>query len=576
MQALGNPGRTSPTGSAQLLQSMEQPHLAKKLSFGEKAGYGLGDAASNFFFQTSIYFLTFFYTDVFGLSPAAVGTMFLVVRIWDTVNDPIMGIIADRTNTRWGKFRPWMLWGALPFGLIFIATFTTPDLGITGKLVYAYVTYTAMLMVYTVTNVPYSALMGVITPDPQERTQISSFRFAGAFMAGLMVQYLTLILVNLFSGGTAAMVAEAKAYEAEAQTVVQEIQAMPAPSEAQENLAAKHEDWLAVLASWKRGEASRDVSREIFEKTNALNSAFESLALEKGEALRSQLVSAQEQAVAVMKALRDNRSRGYMWAMSIFGALATLFWVMSFATTKERVTPPKDQKSSLKEDLVSLKQNLPWIVISIVSMFMLIFVVVRGGSTLYFFKYTLNAEYALPSYLLVGALITLTGALVAPLFVKRLGKRTALLGIFATSIVAFGGAYFVGPGDWVLLYALNIVASFVNGIQAVVQWAIFADTADYGEWKTGRRNTGLVFSSALFALKTGIAVGGAALGWYLSLVGFEADTVLTETASVGIRSAYTLLPAGLAFICLLVMLAYPLSEANVQEIADELDARRAG
>ena len=177
----------------------------QKLSIREKIGYGVGDTASNLFFQTFILFLLYFYTDVFGISAVAAGTMFLVTRIWDAVNDPIMGFIADRTDTRWGKFRPYLLWFAIPFGVLGVLMFTTPDLGPTGKLIYAYVTYTLMMMIYTVINVPYSALMGVITPNSKDRTVVSTFRFVLAFVGMFIVQYSVLKMVEVFGGGNEAL-----------------------------------------------------------------------------------------------------------------------------------------------------------------------------------------------------------------------------------------------------------------------------------------------------------------------------------------------------------------------------------
>ena len=145
-----------------------------KLSFKEKIGYSLGDTASNLYFQIVMSFIPIFYTDVFGIPAAALSVMFLVTRLWDAVNDPIMGMIADRTNTRWGKYRPYMIWVALPFTIVSVLTFTTPDYSDTGKLIYAYLTYTLMMMFYTAVNVPYSALMGVMTPSHVERTKLSS------------------------------------------------------------------------------------------------------------------------------------------------------------------------------------------------------------------------------------------------------------------------------------------------------------------------------------------------------------------------------------------------------------------
>ncbi len=176
----------------------------QKLSIKEKIGYSLGDTASNLFFQTFILFLLYFYTDVFGITAKTAVTMFLVARIWDAVNDPIMGMIADRTSTRWGKFRPYLIWGIIPFGVLGVLTFTTPDLGINGKIIYAYITYILLTMTYTMINVPYSALMAVITPDSDERTVISSFRFVAAFVGQFIVQYAILKLVSVFGDGNEA------------------------------------------------------------------------------------------------------------------------------------------------------------------------------------------------------------------------------------------------------------------------------------------------------------------------------------------------------------------------------------
>ncbi|MEQ9306727.1 MAG: MFS transporter, partial [Marinoscillum sp.] len=154
---------------------------ASTIGIKEKISYGFGDFASSMFWKLFSMFLLFFYTDIFGISAAAVGTMFLVTRIWDALNDPLMGIISDRTKTRWGKFRPFLLFGAVPFGIIGVLSFTTPDLTTDGKLIYAYITYTLMMMAYTAVNVPYGSLMAVMTGDGVERTSLASWRFIGAF-----------------------------------------------------------------------------------------------------------------------------------------------------------------------------------------------------------------------------------------------------------------------------------------------------------------------------------------------------------------------------------------------------------
>ena len=173
----------------------------EKLSFKEKAGYALGDTASNLFWMTFVFFGSFFYTDVFGIKPEQMATLFLITRILDTLFDPIVGMVADRTSTRWGKFRPYILWFVVPFGVCGALAFITPPFGGTAKLVYAYITYGLIGLVYSAINLPYSALLGVISPSSEERTKASSFRFIGAYSAGLIVNLCTLRLVKLLGGG---------------------------------------------------------------------------------------------------------------------------------------------------------------------------------------------------------------------------------------------------------------------------------------------------------------------------------------------------------------------------------------
>jgi len=173
----------------------------QKIGIGEKIGYALGDTAANIAWRTLSTFLFVFYTDVFGISAAVVGVLLLVTRFSDGFTDVIMGMIADRTNTKQGKFRPWILWSALPLGALMALTFTTPDLGTTGKIIYAYVTYIMLTLAYTANNIPYSALMGVLTTNNSERTSLSSFRFAGAYLGGILTQGGLIYLVMLLGNG---------------------------------------------------------------------------------------------------------------------------------------------------------------------------------------------------------------------------------------------------------------------------------------------------------------------------------------------------------------------------------------
>lgn len=165
----------------------------------EKIGYGLGDMASSMFWKLFGSYLMIFYTDVFGMSAAVVGTMFLVTRIWDSAFDPIVGVIADRTQSRWGKFRPYLLYLAIPFALIGILTFMTPDLSDTGKIVYAYITYSLMMMVYSAINVPYASLLGVISPESKDRNTLSTYRMTFAYIGSFIALLLFMPMVNFFS-----------------------------------------------------------------------------------------------------------------------------------------------------------------------------------------------------------------------------------------------------------------------------------------------------------------------------------------------------------------------------------------
>lgn len=168
----------------------------------EKIGYGFGDMASSMFWKLFGSYLMIFYTDIFGLPAAVVGTMFLVTRIWDSLSDPVMGAIADRTTTKWGKFRPYILWGAVPFGIIGVLTFTTPSLGMTGKIIYAYVTYSLMMGIYTIVNVPYASLLGVMSPNPKDRNTLATFRMSFAYIGSFIALLLFMPFVNMFSGNS--------------------------------------------------------------------------------------------------------------------------------------------------------------------------------------------------------------------------------------------------------------------------------------------------------------------------------------------------------------------------------------
>ena len=172
-----------------------------KIGLSEKIGYGLGDMSSSMFWKLFGAYLMLFYTDVFGISAAVVGTMFAVTRVWDSFFDPVVGAFADRTSSRWGRFRPYLLFLAVPFGLIGVVTFLTPPFDATGKIVYAYITYALMMMVYSAINVPYASLLGVMSPDPSHRNTLATYRMTFAYLGSFIALLLFMPLVNAFGGG---------------------------------------------------------------------------------------------------------------------------------------------------------------------------------------------------------------------------------------------------------------------------------------------------------------------------------------------------------------------------------------
>lgn len=455
-----------------------------KLSLKEKVGYSVGDTASNLFFQTFILFLLYFYTDVFGLPAAAVGTMFLVTRIWDAFFDPIVGMISDRTHTRWGKFRPFLLWFALPFGIIGVLTFTTPGFDTSGKLVYAYITYSLMMMLYSAINVPYSALMAVITPNSEQRTVLSSYRFVAAFAGGFIVQAVTMSLVSYFGKG--------------------------------------------------------------------------------------------------------NEALGWQWAMGCLSGLAFVLFMITFSTTKERVFPPKEQKSNFKRDLRDLFSNIPWLLIAGATVFQLMYIVMRNSSIMYYFKYyvgdqhldlfgnviNLSFEGFASSFMLTGTVATIIGAVLTKWFSRALDKKNTYLWFLIASAVLNAFFYLMQPQNVLLIYGLNLAVSFFFGPVSVLQWAMYTDTADYSEWKNQRRATGLVMAASLFSLKLGLTLGGAVVGWILAYHGFVANQPQSQESVNGIIMLLSVYPAVIGVLGGLLMLFYPLTNKMMIKIEEDLTARR--
>lgn len=445
-----------------------------RLGFKEKLAYGLGDTASNFFFQVINIFLAYYYTDIFGLPAAAVGTLMFIVPTAVAALNPIVGILADRTQSRWGKFRPWILWCAVPYGIIGYLVFANPSLNPSAKLIYAYVTFSLIKVAYVAINTPYGALMGVMSPSSDDRTSLSSYRFACAFLGAFLI------------GG---FVPDLKEF---------------------------------------------------------------------------------------LTPVGGSPADGFRNTMAIFAVLSVAMFLYTFWNTKERVVSPPEQKGSLAHDLGDLKSNVPWLVLFFVAFLNLTNVGLRNGAGVYYFKYVAGNEAALGNFNKVGFLCFIAGALATKLFTARWSRRGLMIWLTLINGSAIAACYFVDPHNLPLLYACNIVACFAAGPTPAIVWSMYADTADYGEWKFRRRATGLIFSATVFVQNIGMAVGGALIGWLLAYYGFVANAEQTPRVLHGINLLFSLMPGAFAVAAGVVTIFYSLDEPQVKEIERDLAARKGG
>jgi GPH family glycoside/pentoside/hexuronide:cation symporter len=586
-----------------------------KLKLKEKIGYGLGDAASSMFWKLFSMYLLFFYTDVFGIPAAAAGTMFLLTRIWDATNDPIMGIIADRTKSRWGKFRPYLLWMALPFGIIGVLLFTTPDLGMTGKIVYAYVTYTLMMMVYTAINVPYAALMGVMTPDSKQRTTLSSFRMVFAFGGSILVLGTFQPLFDTFGSKAVAQFSETEMastpmLDGSGKTLLFD-----------NTLSAHPEvtDSLLVLSTKMKTSSSDALKIGVYSaKTNEyafanIPSATDTLGLRRDgtwstvkikltdlvpsanwlqapEKLQLAIVTANPNSFEFKK-LEINEidfKSGTKKAVMVIAVVAVLFFFLTFLWTKERVKPVQETKSTVKDDFKDLLKNGPWFILLGAGVSALIFNSIRDGAAIYYFRYFIQNEDAIDMtllgmslpiaystiFLVLGQAANIIGVVLAKPISDRLGKRhTFLFAMLLAAVLSFI-FYLFDRSAIMMIFTFQFLISICAGIIFPLLWSMYADIADYSEWKTGRRATGLIFSSSSMSQKFGWTLGGAVTGWLLALYGFKADAVQSEETQNAIRLMLSVFPAIGALLSVVFVYSYKLSDAYMTQINNELNVQR--
>ena len=440
------------------------------LSWREKISYGLADTGFNFFWANIAAFLMFFYTDVFGISAAAAASMMFLIKIVNAFTDPMIGAAADRTKTRFGKFRPYLILMPLPLAAAAILTYTTPDLSENGKIVWAYCTYLFMMICYTCINIPYNALSGVMTSEPQERTTINSLRFIFAFGGGALVTAATPSLVK----------------------------------------------WLG----------------------------------------------------------QGDTQLGWQLTMVFWGIAATILFTITFFNTRERIEPSPTQKSNVWQDISDLSHNKPWVVLFFLALIIMITITLRTSSAIYYFKYYVGQPDLIATFVPAYMAAAAVGAACTPLMTKFVDKKVLMMILMATTGVLSIAFYFIPKDQVTLMFALQIAIGFVLGPKSPLAFSMYADTADFNEWSTGRRATAMTFAAATFSQKLGTALAAAVMGWVFTALGYAANTVQSAASQSGIVWLMSLIPAAFAFLAVAVMFFYHLDKHQLVKIQSDLAARK--
>jgi len=439
------------------------------LSWKERLGYGAGDAGFNFYWALIGGYLAAFYTDTLGLTAATAGSVILATKIIDAFTDPVMGAAADRTNTRFGKFRPYLIFASIPMAIVSILAFTTPDLSYNGKVIWAFITYSLMMVCYTVLSTPYSSLSGVITGNVQERNLLVSVRFIFAFGASALIGLFTPKLIKLLGASDPEL--------------------------------------------------------------------------------------------------------GWQLTVAVYGIIAAIIFFITFKTTRERVAPPPQQNSTPLTDIADLFKNRPWVVLFFLALILMITITLRAGSSFYYFKYYVSREDLIGPYLFWQSIALGAGCLMTPILTRLFDKR-ALLITLMTIVSILSILYFFLPKDMIwAMFALNIAISFALGPKSPLTWSMYADAADYNEWKTGRRATAMTFSAATFSQKLGSAAGSFAMLGLLGYLGYEANQAQSGASLEGINFLQTALPGIFAAIAVIVVLFYNLTNRQLDQIQSELASR---
>ncbi|WP_282123328.1 MFS transporter [Algibacter mikhailovii] len=526
-----------------------------KLNLKEKVGYALGDGAANIAWRGVATFLFIFYTDVFGLSPVTVGVLFLVARLSDGISDVVIGIVGDRTNSKYGKFRPWILWTAIPLAVILSLLFTSPDFDSTGKIIYAYITYILFTLIYTANNIPYGALMAVMTGDDKERTKLGSYRMVGAFGGGMLVQGALLFLVAYYGSINASIGVDQVSEE----TYRVEVKA----SEDVQNVNIKTEHGIADF-TWDDKRLSPVDNMPTKGKSFAMEANKNYTFIVEGEK------DLKESDISII----DQQS-GYSNAMYLMSIILALLMLITFYTTKERVQPPKAQKNNLLRDFKDLVKNKPWVVLLVVGLLFNVYNSMKQGIVIIYFTHYLSDQLLAATYLIALMVASIAGAMMTAPLGNKIGKRN----LFIYALIFSGGINalfaFCSPENINAIFAIGIISEFGSAFFPTLFFVMLGDAADYSEFKNGRRATGLIYSAGSFATKFGGGIAGAIIGFILGAFHYNGQDASSIAGAVpGIIMLMSWVPAIIAIIAAGLMMVYPLTQNKLDEITTELNNRR--
>ena len=488
----------------------------QKVTLTEKIGYGLGDCSANLVFQMMMIYQTKFYTDIFGLEGAIAGTVMLVARIVDAFVDPTVGILSDRTNSRWGKYRPWVLWTALPFMVFYVLAFYNPGIEDKGLVaLYATISYTLLMTMYSFNNTPYSSLGGVMSADIKERTMITALLLPMILANKPFVLGLTLPLVSKFSDG-------------------------------------------------------------------------------------------------------GDKAHGWLCTISLFAIIGFIFLVTVFFSAKERITPPAGQKNNTRQDIKDVLSSLPWRAMFVLTLFVFITLAMWGSAMNYYFENYVDAgalyafldklglvateaqdsigysilnafglivsspdkayEVGFGVFNMLGALVQFFGViLLSEYLANKYGKKQTFIVCLTLTAIFTAMFYFPAKDNIGFMFVLNFLKSLAYAPTVPLLWAMIADVADHSEYVHYRRATGFVFAGVVFALKAGLGVGGAILGFLLSGFGYisGAGVAQSDSAIHGIILSSSLIPAATFFVGVIALFFYPITKKYNEKMQAELAERRS-